>query len=102
MPNYVVTYDIQDDDTRDLFKTLLKDELNLNEEDGNQSTFFGFYRYNLNSFVEKIKRLMQQKGIQTLERDDAVTIYSPKKRINGPDIERYVMKEKGRYIDRFE
>ena len=91
MANYVVTYNISDDDIRGDFEDILE-KLELEKQNSNQSTYYGFFNGNLKII------LLNEIKILKFGRDDTITIYFPKVTEKKADIGQYEIKEEGKNI----
>ena len=95
MPHYVVTYNIDDATNRadfvEKFEQALQD-LGLNKEDTNQSTYFG---HNANAKQGFITALFNAVNRLDWKVNDQVTVYYPKVTDKKADIGRHLLKEKG-------
>lgn len=91
MTNYVVTYNIINDEIRNDFESILE-ELGLEKQTTNQSTYYGYHNGNLKvNIFTKVNSLK-------FENNDTITIYFPKATNSKADIGKFELKEEGKKI----
>ena len=91
MPNYIVTYNISEDEHRELFEELLT-TLGLQKQSSNQSTFYGFAGKNF------IYDLFSRTLSLNFGKTDTITVYYPKLTAHKADIEKFELKKEGRFL----